>query len=263
MKHFMTGNNGRGFVIQERDQRLLRELALMRVIDREQAKLVAGFGSTTRTNARLLALTRAGLLRRFFLGTSAGGRKALYALSRRGAHFVEVPYRGLRRPKNQLIVIDSFVFHQMVVNRLYCAFRYRPISIPGAEFIRWKSFLGPVAPGIPLIPDGYVEVKSPEAAISAFLEVDLGQEGLSVWRAKVRNYLRYALSGDFERQFRQPRFRVLVVCISERRLESIRRVVDALTEKLFWFATLDSIDGDGLWSPAWLRSRDDSRYSLL
>ena len=36
------------------------ELAVMRVIDREQAKVVAGFGSTTRANARLLKLTRAG-----------------------------------------------------------------------------------------------------------------------------------------------------------------------------------------------------------
>jgi FlaA1/EpsC-like NDP-sugar epimerase len=46
----------------------------MRVVDREQAKIVAAFGSTTRANARLLALTRAGLLRRFFLGTRGGGQ---------------------------------------------------------------------------------------------------------------------------------------------------------------------------------------------
>ena len=55
-------------MVQPRDRKLFEELAVMRVIDREQAKIVAGFGSTTRANARLLALTRAGLLRRFFLG---------------------------------------------------------------------------------------------------------------------------------------------------------------------------------------------------
>src|ERR1039458_886835 len=65
----MTGNNGRGIVLQARDWQLLQELAVMRVVDREQAKIVAGFGSTTRANVRLLALTRAGLLRRFFLGS--------------------------------------------------------------------------------------------------------------------------------------------------------------------------------------------------
>ena len=63
-------------MVQERDLHLLRELAVMRVIDREQAKIVAGFGSTTRANARLLALTRAGLLRRFFLGSGGGGKRS-------------------------------------------------------------------------------------------------------------------------------------------------------------------------------------------
>jgi hypothetical protein len=72
----MTGNNKR-LVLQPRDRRLLEELATMRVVDREQAKIVAGFGSTTRANTRLLALSRAGLLRRCFLGTTAGGSKAL------------------------------------------------------------------------------------------------------------------------------------------------------------------------------------------
>src|ERR1700747_1288720 len=65
---FMAGNKPSGVVIQERDRHLLRELAVMRVIDRDQAKRVAGFGSTTQVNARLLRLTRAGLRRRFFLG---------------------------------------------------------------------------------------------------------------------------------------------------------------------------------------------------
>ena len=90
----MTGNEQHGMVIQERDRHLLRELSVMRVIDREQAKTVAGFSSTTRANARLLLLTRAGLLRRFFLGTIAGGAKALYTLSLKGAQFVGVPESG-------------------------------------------------------------------------------------------------------------------------------------------------------------------------
>src|SRR5690242_10376629 len=72
----MTGNKKRGgLIVQPRDRRLFEELAVMRIVDREQAKLVAGFGSTTRANSRLLALTRSGLLRRFFLGS----RKSLYS----------------------------------------------------------------------------------------------------------------------------------------------------------------------------------------
>src|SRR4029077_21157851 len=56
----MTGNSKTRIVLQERDRHLLKEIAVMRVVDREQAKCVAGFGSLTRANSRLLALTRAG-----------------------------------------------------------------------------------------------------------------------------------------------------------------------------------------------------------
>ena len=65
----MSGNNRRGFVIQDRDRHLLSELGVMRILDREAAKLVAGFSSTRRVNDRLLQLTRAGLMRRFFVGS--------------------------------------------------------------------------------------------------------------------------------------------------------------------------------------------------
>src|SRR5579863_3232566 len=98
----MIGNNHQGTILQDRDRHLLRELAVMRVIDREQAKCVAGFGSTTRANDRLLGLTRAGLLRRFFLGTKAGGKKAIYALSPNGAKLVDVPLRRPRRKQNEV-----------------------------------------------------------------------------------------------------------------------------------------------------------------
>src|SRR5258708_26414910 len=116
----MIGNNHKGIVLQDRDRHLLRELALMRVIDREQAMCVAPFGSTTRANSRLLGLTRAGFLRRFFLGTVGGARKALYALSPTGAKLVDVPYRGPRRGRDETFVADFFVSHQLRINDLYC-----------------------------------------------------------------------------------------------------------------------------------------------
>src|ERR1700682_1681030 len=98
----MRGNNGEGFVPQDRDRRLLREIAIMRVVDREQAKCVAGFGSTPRVNSRLLGLKRAGILRRFSLGTKGPGQKALYALSEAGAKLVHVPFRGPRRAHDEV-----------------------------------------------------------------------------------------------------------------------------------------------------------------
>jgi hypothetical protein len=250
-------------VIQERDRQLLRELAVMRVIDREQAKIVAGFGSTTRVNTRLLALTRAGLLRRFFLGTTAGGAKALYALSPKGAEFVGAPVRGPQRRNDAALIGDFFVEHQLAVNGIYCALKSQSISIPGTTLERWLGFSQPLTPGIRLIPDGYIEITTPGGISAAFLEMDLGTESLKVWREKVRNYLLYALSGAFEKEFHQDRFRVLVVAHSERRLRSIRAAVASMTEKVFWFASLESIWERGLFAPVWLRPQGDERLPLI
>ena len=80
----MGGNRRKGIVLQDRDRRLLRELTIMQVLDREQAQVVAGFRSITRANTRLLALTRTGLLKRFYLATVNGGKKAVYSLTKQG-----------------------------------------------------------------------------------------------------------------------------------------------------------------------------------
>jgi len=263
MKSFTVGTKGKGLVLQERDRHLLRELGTMRLIDREQAKIVAGFGSTTRANTRLLALARAHLLTRFFMGTSGGGQKALYSLSRMGANLVEITYRSPRRHLDEVITTDSFVHHQMAINQVYCAFKYQPFLVRGVEFVRWLTFRQPLEAGARLIPDGYCEVKSPREILASFVEVDLGNEGFAIWKQKVQAYLRYAVSGNFESHFQRPRFRVLVIVNSERRLQAIRRVVAGLTDKIFWFSTLDSIAEHGVWSEIWLRPRGDEKHMLL
>jgi Replication-relaxation len=259
----MSGNEHYGLIVQERDRQLLTELAVMQVIDREQAKIVAGFRSTTRANVRLLALVRAGLLRRFFLGTGGGGKKALYAISEKGAQLAGVPYRGPRRRQNEMLVADFFIQHQFTVNQIYCALKYQMIPVPGITFRRWIAFHEPLVQGVRLIPDGYVELDTPSGTLAAFLEVDLGHESLTVWKEKVRNYLRFALSGDLERRFGQSRFRVLVIAPSERRFHSIRKTVALSTQKIFWFASFPAIRSAGLFGSAWFRPTGEVPQPLL
>jgi Replication-relaxation len=257
----MTGTK-HGIILQDRDRNLLRELAVMRVIDREQAKIAAGFGSTTRANTRLLALTRAGFLRRFFLGTVGGARKALYAMSIRGADLVGVPYRGPRRGRDQILTADFFTAHQLEINQIYCMVKHQPI--PGdARFVRWLAFHEPIATDIALIPDGYLEIETSEKKIAMFLEVDLGNESRSVWRRKVQAYLSYAVSGKFEPRFGHAQFRTVVVVNSERRLASLRTATTELSARIFWFSTIDAIQRDGFWSPIWQRPVGEQRVPLL
>ncbi len=252
-----------GTIVQERDRHLLRELAVLRVIDRILAMLIARFGSTTRANTRLLALVRAGLLRRFFLGTTASGRKALYSLSKRGAELVGVPYRGLRRGSDETLVADVFVTHQLRINEILCTAKYRPVPIPDLRFAQWKTFHEPIDPSRSLIPDGYVEFRTPSKTLAAFVEVDLGNETRSVWRKKIQAYLAYAISGHFEREFGPPQFRTLVVAHSERRLSSLRAATAELTEKIFWLTTFESIAKQGFWSPIWRRPKDHQPQALI
>jgi len=239
-------------------------LSLMRVIDREQARLVAGFRSIMVANRRLLALTRAGLLKRFFIGTVAGGKKALYSLSPLGANLEQVPCRGPRRRNDEAVTVDFFVYHQLGINDIYCDLKYYPIPLADTRLVRWTSFNSPIDSHSSLKPDGYLEVQSSQKTIAAFLEFDLGHENLTVWKGKVAAYLRYAVSGEFERVFHQPQFRVIVVTDTERRRKALRRATATITDKIFWFSTTDSSRRDGFWSSIWLRPRGDHEpISLL
>ena len=259
----MTGNRRTGLVLQERDRHLLSELGVMRIIDREATKLVAAFHSTRRANARLLELTRAGLLRRFFVGSIAHGRKAVYTLSTKGAEVVTAKFDGISRPAGRLLVGDRFVEHQTGINDVYVALRYRPLPQPQMRLLRWHTFRQSISDAIALTPDGYFELATAGGTRSAFLEVDLGTEALSVWQQKTALYLQLAVSGEFQTRFRQSQFRVLVVAGSERRLTNIRSVVAKSTDKIFWFTTLENIHREGLWAPIWQRPAGDHRLPLL
>jgi hypothetical protein len=259
----MNGNNRRGVVLQVRDLNLLRELDTMRVIDREQAKLVAGFGSTTRANTRLLALTKAGLLRRTFMGTVGSGHKAVYALTAKGAAAVGAKIGELAFKPADHLVGSPFLLHQIEINKIYLALKYRPLPREVARLIRWLVFREAIIAAFSLIPDGYFELETTTAVRAMFVEVDLGTETNRIWRKKVQMYLQLAMSGQFERKFHQPQFRVLVIAPSGRRLEGIRRVASHSTSKIFWFASLESINRDGFWSAVWLRPAGDQRQPLL
>jgi hypothetical protein len=259
----MPGNRRRGVVLQNRDRRLLSELAVMRIIDREMTKIVAGFGSTTQVSLRLLELTRAGFLRKFFVGTIGSGRKAIYTLAPKGADAVNAPLGGIVRPDGKLVAGDRFVDHQSAINEVYLAVKFPKLQNPVVQFRRWHTFRQSISEAIKLTPDGYLEIASGQGIRSMFLEVDLGTEALSVWQQKVGYYLQLAVSGEFTRRFHQPQFRALVVATSERRLANIRRVVSKATDKIFWFATIDNINREDIWSSVWLRPSGDDRHSLL
>lgn len=264
----MTGTStrrsgrGRGMIVQQRDRELLLQLFEMRLADRNQLRIAAGFHSTTRINARLLALYRAGLIRRFFLGVGASS-KAVYSLAPRGAYLVGVRCRGPRRKQNVLLAADFSVIHILAINDVYCNLRFNPSPVPGVHCVTWMGFTVPIAENPRLIPDGYAEFATATGIESAFFEVDLGTEELKVWKEKARSYVSFASSGQFAKKFNQARFRVLVLADSERRLKYIRAAVSEITQKIFWFATLDATRGPKFYGSVWLRPTGTDHQPLF
>lgn len=244
----MAGVKRRNIVLQERDRRLLSELTTLRVVDREMASTVGPFNSKTRANARLLALTQTGLLRRTFVGAISGGRRAIYARA-------DAPM--LRRHRT---IPTMALLHQLAVNEVCLAARF-----PGGDEranVLWQTFDGPIAPSVPLIPDGYLEIQDRDDLEGFFVEVDRATESLRIWRQKAERYLGLATSDDLPSNIRRSRFGVLVVAESERRLSGIRRTVATITDKLFWFTTLETIKREGFWSACWIRPGSDEKLAL-
>lgn len=258
----MTGSRRIRFSIQERDCQLLRELGIMRVIDREQAELVAGFPSLRRANRRLLALTTEGLLRRIFIANSVIGQKALYTLSPKGAALVGARLQGLPL-RQSLFGASPFLLHRLAINEIYLTAKYRALPSSDMRLVRWIAFREPLTQVIPLTPDGYFEIASGGSVKAMFLEVDLGTEAIPVWQRKTQLYVQMALSGQFTELFRQPQFRVLVVATTERRLRHIRAAIAKATDRIFRLATLEQIKQRGFWSPIWLRPTGDTAQPLL
>jgi hypothetical protein len=249
-------------MVQDRDRTLLVALMLLRFVDCQQAMLVAGFGSVTRANARLLLLVRAGYLRRQFVGSIANGRKAVYSLSKSGALLIGADLGSLKRQKGQLRQGEIYFEHQLQLNRIILLLKYQPLP-PDITFRRWLTFSRPVIGSIALVPDGYCELASPSNIRAAFIEADLGTETRRVWQQKIDAYLALAISGEFERIFHQPQFGVLVITSSVRRLDHLRAQIARGTSKLFWLTTFDAINREGFWSAIWLRPATDQRYSLF
>lgn len=258
----MTGNSAKsGLILTSRDERLLNLLADLRIADRDQVAKACGFTSVTRVNARLLKLVQAGLLRRFFVGTRAGGTKGIYSLSARSARQIAGAGTPLQRTAETILSGDGFVEHQLAINEVHLALRFDVPS--GVRFSKWLRLRRPISQTHRLIPDGYCELEVRAESVPVFLEIDLGTEKQGVLDRKFATYLALALSGEFVRVFGRNRFRVLVVTTSERRLENLRSLACKHTTKLFWFSTLEAIKRSGPFAAIWKRPEGGQCVPLI
>jgi hypothetical protein len=241
-------------VLQERDRRLLEALETMRVVNREQGEVVAGFHSIRRANDRLLLLTRAGFLRRAFVGS----REAVYWLANK-----PLQERGRKAGDTASEPAALFLKHRLEINRTNILVEYRSIPVRGWWFVSWRAFQQPLSATVPLIPDGYFELGCAQGVRGMFLEVDLGTESIPIVTKKASLYVQLAASGEFSQLFGRSQFRVLLLTTSERRLQNIRAAISKITDKIFWLGTLQLISPEKFWANSWHRPTGDQLQSIL
>jgi hypothetical protein len=255
----MSGSN---YQFMPRDLVLLKAIAFLRVIDREQARAIGNFNSATRLNYRLAALRSLGLLKQFFVGLGPGTRKAVFCLTKKGAQVAGVPYQRTRFSSDATVGFDPFLIHRVAVGDVYVAVMCKALP-EGVRASAWRLFDTPLTANTHLISDGYFELHSGDAARGVFLEMDMGTETARIWKKKVVEYLLFAVSGGFQEHFRIPQFRVLVITTSAKRLQNLTRVISSITPKLFWLTTLEEFKMSGPWAPIWSRPADSNKHSLF
>lgn len=246
-----SGSRNKGIIMQPRDRRLLSELRSRRFVDREQASAICGFRSASRAKARLLALVRANYLDRFFVGTIAGGRRAIYFLPKTRRQRLQ---RVLASPST-----EQFVEHQLAVNVVVLAARQHGYRLDLVER-EWSAIRSNQTTRIR--PDAILEQRTDSEVRGLLIEVDLATESMRVIRQKVSRYLALARSGLSEQLLGIVQCRVLFVVRGGERLESLRKVVASETERVFWFAEIETIRREGFWARVWLRPTGEERHSL-
>ncbi len=73
--------------------------------------------------------------------------------------------------------------------------------------------------GLQFRPDAYGEIRIHTLTVPFFLEIDTGEERGAPLKHKFDKYNDYALSGNFQQHFSLPKFRLLFVTTSQRRIK--------------------------------------------
>jgi hypothetical protein len=112
-------------------------------------------------------------------------------------------------------------------------------------------------------PDGYFRFWYRNRLSSFFLELDRSTMSLSRFQKKVHAYLEFARLGFYEQRFGVKYFRVLVIAPSPQRLNNLKLAVEQVTNKAFWFTTLEQTAEDKVMGRIWQRAGHDGFYPLI
>jgi hypothetical protein len=256
--------SGRRLVLTERDQQLLGHVARFRLVNRDQAMVLAPFGSLTRANTRLAALVHARLLMRKMLPIfpGKGSAQALYHLGPAAVtgQSPEVQRKQIRQVARwDLRQVVHVVAANEVLISLLAALRQSADSEP-LDF-RTEPELRGLFVNRALVPDGWIAWRQGGKRFNAFIEVDLHHEGLLAWRRKILGYQEYLASGRHQELLGFKGCRVLVLVKSRTRMTHLRGLAQA-AGRLFLFGELDKSGSADVLKAVWLRASGSEAVAL-
>lgn len=256
MTPMMDNKAGKAMVLTNRDLHILTDVSQFRILTREQLERLGHFQSKTRANAVLLRLVRFGYLSRRYQPAVAGTQRALYFLGPKGVALTQASNPSERR--NIKALSDLFLAHQLLVTDVHIGFR-KEASV---QIERWMTDEDLRTASFGIVPDGHIEYTLAEKRFGAFVELDRGTETLGRFQGKVRAYLLLTTTDAYRKAFGRTFFRVLVVAPSANRIEHLRKATAAITDRIFWFTTIDRFTVEGPLANIWLRPAGPERHSL-
>ncbi|MCD4653579.1 replication-relaxation family protein [bacterium] len=115
---------------------------------------------------------------------------------------------------------------------------------------------------VPLVPDGFVGINTPQGRMQAFVEIDRGTIGHKKFLLKQRGYFKWWQEGRYIEKYGERNFRILIVTTNPRRMANLIKTTMRVKETnqgsgFFWFTTFDHIIPENpakILEPIWIQA---------
>lgn len=266
---FERSKNPSPIILQPRDREIMVYVHEFKYLTREQIQRLFDFNCVTRANVRLRKLYDHSYLSRHFLPTIRGSSKAVYFLGPKGMEVVSEDLGvDISKPKiNRKGFKDLFLNHQLALNDVRIAITLAIKENTQMSLDCWlneDACLQECGRSKRLIrPDAYFRFLNNGRIYSFFLEVDRSTMSHSRFRSRTQSYLEYAQSGYYQARYGVKYFRVLVVTVTLERLFNLKGLIEGLTDKIFWFTTMEQICSKNIFQSIWYRAGHNGLYNLI
>lgn len=251
--------------LMERDTDVLKAVADYRILRQDHIQQLF-FSSKSTAQYRLSHLYQHGFLQRHFLPVYAGWSPTLYTLDKRGIALLRQEC-GIER----VSVWDSengheFLSHTLAINDVRIAITLASQDVD-YTLVQWKSEADLKAEydrvtitnekgkqqSISLIPDSYFTIETSQGKASCFLEMDMGTMTVGRFATKIRAYLAYTQSGEYQKRYQTKSLRVLTITTSQTRCINLKAAAESVGgDRRFWFSTKEQTERETvLHSPIW------------